>query len=93
MNQESGEATVPINFTNKENVQNAENVRIVIEASKPFSLHDDKALRELKTIRSNGKGESILLHFMIQTPQMLRYLSFLFQLVINTKFLFLKKKW
>lgn len=67
LNQESGEATVPINFTNKENVQNAENVRIVIEASKPFSLHDDKALRELKTIRSNGKGESILLHFMIDT--------------------------
>lgn len=67
LNQESGEATVPINFTNKENVQNAENVRIVIAASKPFSLYDDKALRELKTIRSNGKGESILLHFMTDT--------------------------
>lgn len=67
LNRESGEATVPINFTNKENVQNAENVRIVIEASKPFSLHDDKALRELKTIRSNGKGESILLHFRVDS--------------------------
>lgn len=65
LNLESGIATVPINFTNKENVQNAENVKIVIEAVKPFTLYDDKALRELKTIRSNGKGESILLHFMI----------------------------
>lgn len=63
LNREIGEATVPINFTNKENVQNAENVKIVIEAEKPFAIHDDKALRELKTIRSNGKGESILLHF------------------------------
>lgn len=65
LNLESGEATVPINFTNKENVQNAENVKIVIETVKPFVLHDDRALRELKTVRSNGKGESILLHFMI----------------------------
>lgn len=65
LNLESGEATVPINFTNKENVQNAENVKIVIEAEKPFVFHDDRALRELKTVRSNGKGESILLHFMI----------------------------
>ena len=63
LNIESGEATVPINFINKENVQNAENVRIIIETEKPFVLFDDKALRELKTIRSNGKGESILLHF------------------------------
>ena len=39
----------------------------MIAASKPFSLYDDKALRELKTIRSNGKGESILLHFMTDT--------------------------
>ena len=65
LNQESGEATVPVNFTNKENVQNAENVKIVIETVKPFMLHDDRALRELKTIRSNGKGESILLYFSI----------------------------
>lgn len=67
LNNETGEATVPINFTNKENVQNAENVRIIIETTKPFTLHDDKALRELKTVRSNGKGESILLHFMADT--------------------------
>lgn len=67
LNHDSGEATVPINFTNKENLQNAENVKIVINASKPFSLYDDRALRELKTIRSNGKGESILLHFMAGT--------------------------
>lgn len=65
LNLESGEGIVPINFTNKENVQNAENVKIVIETVKPFVLHDDRALRELKTIRSNGKGESILLYFMI----------------------------
>lgn len=67
LNHETGEATVPINFTNKENVQNAENVRVIIEATKPFSLYDDKALRELKTVRSNGKGESILLHFIADT--------------------------
>ena len=65
LNLESGETTVPINFTNKENVQNAENVKIIIEAVKPFVFHDDRALRELKTVRSNGKGESILLHFVI----------------------------
>lgn len=66
LNKETGEATVPINFSNKENVQNAENVKIIVEAIKPFNLHDDRALRELKTIRGNGKGESILLHFIAE---------------------------
>lgn len=65
LNLESREATVPINFTNEENVQNAENVKISIEAVKPFVFSDSRALCELKTVRSNGKGESILLHFKI----------------------------
>ena len=63
LNLQNGEVTVPINFTNRENVQNAENVRIEIKTEKPFIFHDDRALRELKTVRGNGKGESILLRF------------------------------
>lgn len=64
LNYDSKTAYVPINFTNKENVQNAENVQIKVSGV-DIELMNENVLKGIKTIKGDGKPESILILFKV----------------------------